>query len=182
MSYLLKGIDPATGKEVVVNTATMAALLSVFGASGSSHAVGIVPDPGASAGTTRYLREDGTWDVPADIDAPIPYDLYLQYVGVPQQSEVIVIAPVARAMTLPINLTGSQAVAATAATATTTFTIQKNGSTIGSIGFAAAATVGTFTFTAAVTFAAGDIITIFNPNTADATLATLGVTLVATLV
>jgi hypothetical protein len=36
----------------------------VFGASGSSHAQGAVPDPGSTAGTTRYLREDATWDVP----------------------------------------------------------------------------------------------------------------------
>ena len=35
--------------------------LPVFGASGSSHAQGAVPDPGASGGTTRFLREDGSW-------------------------------------------------------------------------------------------------------------------------
>jgi hypothetical protein len=29
--------------------------------SGASHQGGAVPDPGAVAGTTRYLREDGTW-------------------------------------------------------------------------------------------------------------------------
>jgi hypothetical protein len=39
--------------------------LPLFGASGASHAAGIVPDPGATAGSTRYLREDGTWVVPA---------------------------------------------------------------------------------------------------------------------
>lgn len=32
-----------------------------FGASGSNHAPGLVPDPGSTAGTSRYLREDGTW-------------------------------------------------------------------------------------------------------------------------
>ncbi len=42
-----------------------AARLPLFGASGASHAIGAVPDPGATAGTTRYLREDGTWSVPA---------------------------------------------------------------------------------------------------------------------
>lgn len=35
--------------------------LPVFGASGAGHAAGIVPDPGASAGGTRFLREDQTW-------------------------------------------------------------------------------------------------------------------------
>jgi hypothetical protein len=37
------------------------ASLPVFGASGSGHQAGAVPDPGPTAGTTRYLREDGTW-------------------------------------------------------------------------------------------------------------------------
>lgn len=34
---------------------------TTFGASGGSHSGGLVPDPGASAGTTRFLREDATW-------------------------------------------------------------------------------------------------------------------------
>jgi trimeric autotransporter adhesin len=42
-----------------------AARLPLFGPSGTSHAPGAVPDPGATAGATRYLREDGTWVVPA---------------------------------------------------------------------------------------------------------------------
>jgi len=41
------------------------AQLPVFAASGSGHAAGAVPDPGATAGTTRYLREDGTWAAPS---------------------------------------------------------------------------------------------------------------------
>lgn len=32
-----------------------------FGGSGTNHSEGIVPDPGSLAGTTRFLREDGTW-------------------------------------------------------------------------------------------------------------------------
>ena len=41
-----------------------------FGASGSGHAAGVVPDPGAVAGTNHYLREDGTWVVPAGGASP----------------------------------------------------------------------------------------------------------------
>lgn len=33
-------------------------------ASGGSHAAGLVPDPGSSAGTARFLREDCTWLIP----------------------------------------------------------------------------------------------------------------------
>jgi hypothetical protein len=39
--------------------------LTVFVASGASHAAGIVPDPGVTSGTTKFLREDATWQVPA---------------------------------------------------------------------------------------------------------------------
>jgi hypothetical protein len=41
------------------------AQLPVMVASGASHAAGIAPDPGASSGATRYLREDATWAAPA---------------------------------------------------------------------------------------------------------------------
>ena len=37
-----------------------------FVGSGSSAAAGLVPSPGTIAGTTKYLREDGTWEVPPD--------------------------------------------------------------------------------------------------------------------
>jgi hypothetical protein len=40
--------------------------ISTFGASGGGHARGAVPDPGAIAGTTHFLREDATWAVPPD--------------------------------------------------------------------------------------------------------------------
>lgn len=33
----------------------------VFGPSGTGHSKGMVPDPGAIAGTSLFLREDGTW-------------------------------------------------------------------------------------------------------------------------
>lgn len=42
-----------------------AAYLPLFGPSGSTHAPGIVPDPGATSGSTRFLREDGTWMAPS---------------------------------------------------------------------------------------------------------------------
>jgi hypothetical protein len=34
---------------------------AVFGASGSSHSIGVVPNPGAVAGSSRYLCENSTW-------------------------------------------------------------------------------------------------------------------------
>lgn len=44
--------------------ATMADMPTAMGASGTNHTSGLVPDPGATAGTTKFLREDGTWVVP----------------------------------------------------------------------------------------------------------------------
>lgn len=47
-----------------------------FGASGTNHAKGLVPDPGATPGTTKFLREDATWQAPAGggSGAFSPYD------------------------------------------------------------------------------------------------------------
>lgn len=39
----------------------MSVTINDFVASGASHASGVVPDPGATAGTSRFLREDATW-------------------------------------------------------------------------------------------------------------------------
>lgn len=38
---------------------------TVMGASGSTHAGGLVPDTPSTAGTSKFLREDGTWADPA---------------------------------------------------------------------------------------------------------------------
>ena len=68
--------DAATvnGKTVGVNVPANAVFTdttySIMGASGSSHASGLVPDTPSTAGTTKFLREDGTWQVPtADVSS-----------------------------------------------------------------------------------------------------------------
>jgi hypothetical protein len=70
----------------------------------------------------------------------------------------------------------------TAATSSSTWNVNKNGSSIGTIVWAGAGTTPTFTTTsgAAQTFVLGDILTITGPAVSDATLANWGVTLVAT--
>jgi lysophospholipase L1-like esterase len=57
-------INAGTINATTLNGAVGAAQLPLFGASGSAHGRGAVPDPGATAGATRYLREDGSWAVP----------------------------------------------------------------------------------------------------------------------
>lgn len=39
--------------------------LPTFSGSGAGHQGGLVPDPGSTAGATRYLCEDGTWSTPS---------------------------------------------------------------------------------------------------------------------
>jgi trimeric autotransporter adhesin len=57
-------INADTVNAKTLKGALSAASLPVFGASGNAHAQGAVPDPGATAGNTRFLREDGTWATP----------------------------------------------------------------------------------------------------------------------
>ena len=64
-------INAGTINATTLNGAVSAAQLPVFGASGGAHAQGAVPDPGATAGTSRYLREDGTWAVPSGSTAAL---------------------------------------------------------------------------------------------------------------
>jgi hypothetical protein len=144
-----------------------------FVASGSSHARGAVPDPGATAGTSHYLREDGTWVLQ-------PVDLLMFFPGAPSGAGVLARLVMTRAVIFPASLTGSYASSTVAATAAATITIARNGTSIGTINFAAAATAGTFTFASAVTTAAGDVITLTNQATADATLANISVSLTGT--
>ena len=51
----------ATNASNIVSGTMAVARLPLMGASGAAHAAGLVPDPGATAGTTKVLREDGTW-------------------------------------------------------------------------------------------------------------------------
>jgi hypothetical protein len=54
-------INVGTINATTLNAPLSAAQLPVVVGSGSGHAAGAVPDPGPTAGTTRYLREDGAW-------------------------------------------------------------------------------------------------------------------------
>jgi lysophospholipase L1-like esterase len=61
-----------------------ASSLPLFGSSGGAHQQGAVPDPGATAGTSRYLREDGTWSTPPGSGAAQG-----TVVGLPQTANLI---------------------------------------------------------------------------------------------
>ena len=76
MSDIPSSLPANGGNAATVNNHTVAAdvpsgavftdtTYSVMGASGQDHASGLVPDTPSTAGTAKFLREDGTWEVPA---------------------------------------------------------------------------------------------------------------------
>lgn len=78
----------------------------------------------------------------------------------------------------PIGLAGSQGNAGLPPTTDQVFTLFKNGSSIGTVAFNATDTP-TFSFTAAVTFIAGDILSIVAPFAMDAHMEDVAISLVA---
>lgn len=99
----------------------------------------------------------------------IPYDLSGGVIGLYPANATIFAHVTARPFYLPAGLTGSIAISEAAASGAISFTIYKNGVSIGAINFAAGATSGSFSFTSTVTFVFGDKIKIMSPA-ADATL------------
>jgi hypothetical protein len=99
----------------------------------------------------------------------------------PTASQVLCDIPVTVTEVLPTSCTASQAVAVTAATGSTTFTINKihsgSSSSAGTAVWSSSGTVGAFTCSGAITFLAGDIVQIVAPASPDATLAGIGITL-----
>jgi hypothetical protein len=117
--------------------------------------------------------------VAADIPAS-PYDVGSFCEAAPTASQVVLRHVFARSVVFAAGLSPSRGVAGTAATASTTFTIKKNGSSVGSFNFATSATTATFTMASPTTFAAGDVMTVEAPGTPDATLAQITFTLSGT--
>lgn len=112
-----------------------------------------------------------------------PFDVFAFLPGLQTSaSQKILRVKLARTVTFAANFGGSYFAGAASATSTTVFDVQKNGSSIGSISIAAAGTTATFTTSGGTSqaFAAGDLLAIIGPATADATLADMGFTLVGT--
>ncbi len=106
-----------------------------------------------------------------------PYDVGGSISGLPGAAAILLRFPMPRAVRFPAGLANSQGVAAVTASATTVFSLRKNGTQFGTMQFLASATTATFTAATATDFAAGDILTILAPNPADTTLADIGFSL-----
>lgn len=111
-----------------------------------------------------------------------PFDAVMFFPGAPTASAIVAQIVAARPLLFPGNLSGSVGYGKTAATASTVFDVKKNGSSVGSITFAASGTVPTFSTTAsaAIALASGDRLEVIAPATPDATLANISFTLAGT--
>ena len=110
------------------------------------------------------------------------YDIAASTLSKPTDDAVLMRFSVARSFKLPAGLTGSKAESLVAPTGAVSYSIKKNGSSVGTIDFASATNDATFTFSSEETFAIGDILTIQAPATADSTHDEIAFTLAATLV
>jgi hypothetical protein len=106
----------------------------------------------------------------------VPYDIGVYFPGQPDAGATLLQFVAPRTFTLPANLTGSQGYAGTAPTAQADLDIQKNGSSIGTVSFAASANTATFTFASEAAFAAGDRLSVVAPGSQDASLADISIT------
>lgn len=124
-----------------------------------------------AAGATNFYQTDGTSNglasaIPTS-QTGVEMDLCVAISGLPGASQNIPIV-MNQAITVPISLTGSNFAIGTNPTSTMTFVLKKNGSSIGSVAFSTGGSA-TVTFTAAVSFAIGDVFTITAPGSQDAT-------------
>ena len=119
--------------------------------------------------TSYTLTGGGAVNAPASVSGSLS--------GAPGASQVVERYIFATPTMFPAGLGGSYGAAGTAATATATFTIAKNGGAVGTMAFAAGATSASFAMASATGFAAGDVLTITAPPTPDASLANLAWTL-----
>ena len=124
----------------------------------------------------NYQYVGSTWTAIAATPT-VPYDIATSVFGKPAASEVVLRCPAPRAF----SVTGAYARAITAGSGSSTvFTVAKNGTSIGTITFAAGATGSTSTV-GATSFAVNDVLTITAPATQNAALADIDFNIKATV-
>lgn len=107
------------------------------------------------------------------------YDVVGGAAGQILSSQLVCLHVAVRTINIPANFVGSEALALVAPTAAQTLTVAVNGTTVGTISFAASATTGTFATSggAVVTITPGQYVSITAGVTADTTFANLAITL-----
>lgn len=117
----------------------------------------------------------------SDLTGTQPYDVVCSLPGKPGASALVLLLTFTRAVTFAGNFAGSAGTVGTNPAATAVYTVNKNGSSIGTISIS---TGGVFTFSttagATESFASGDRMTITAPSSQDTTLADVAITLAGT--
>lgn len=106
------------------------------------------------------------------------YDMGVFIAGQPVGSARVFQYVFPRSVSFPPGLTASRGRSGTGAGAAASFMLRRNGSNIGSMDFAAGASVATFTLPAGIGFGPGDVLEVLAPAPPDATLADISLTLV----
>ena len=148
------------------------------GAPSTLHNNGDIYFDTASTPYRGYVQQSGAWVAMWQN----PFDVAVYVEAAPTSSERIIRFTATRACNFVGNLVGSVASASTAATGSTAFDVRKNGSSVGTITFAASATTATFVTSggSAISLAINDYLEIFAPASPDATLKEIGFTLLGT--
>lgn len=129
-----------------------------------------------------YSKDDLGTETQLGGGGSTPYDIGGLIDGVPAGSAIVLNHVAVRTFLFADNFAGSFATSQTAATASTVFTVKRNGSSIGTITFGAASTTGTFNTTGgAESFTPGQVLTVHAPALADATLADISITFFGTV-
>lgn len=100
-----------------------------------------------------------------------PYIVSNFFSGAPGNSALMIRHDVPGTVVFAAGLSSSVASAGTAATGSTVLTIKKNGSSVGTITFGAGQSTGVFAMASQQSFASGDVLSVHNQGSADATLA-----------
>ncbi len=111
--------------------------------------------------------------------AAIPWEAGVCIGSVPLANEVIVYHEMRSNLRVGTNLLNWDLNAGVAATASSVFSVRKNGVQFGTITVAPGGTVGTLSGTQ-TDFANGDILSIIAPSSQDLTLQNIGITMIAT--
>lgn len=131
--------------------------------------------PAAPAGSLNVkFQTDGGGNNSAYVAAPFDVPVFAPGVGTNNQKLLRI--KLTRATKFPAGAANSYATASAASTGTATFTFSKNGAPFATVAYTASAT-GVFTQASDATFAAGDLLEVDGPATADGTLADVGMTL-----
>jgi hypothetical protein len=121
-----------------------------------------------------------SWNGTALVPTTEPFDVGLHLPDLSTAGALLAEIVLARPVDFPAAFAGSVGYAKIAATAETVLDLQRNGSNIGTVTFAAASVTPVFALASATSFAAGDRLGIVNEDPADATLAGISLTFAGT--